>query len=528
MRRSTGPVLRATLEPPATEGSTDHGSIAATAHGARRSGAVTTGEGRAGGNRGGRLSPTRVREAMCRAARYARTGRLSEAQALYRSVLAARPDHRDALKAGALVAFRLDAMDEAAALLQRAVALDDGDAGAHNDLGNVLQASGRIDAALAAYGRAVELDPERAETLVNLGQALRIKGDLEAAAEALGRAAALRPDHAGTLLHIGLVRHAQGDLDGAEASVRQALSVEPRNAEACFALGNVLYAQGRLNAAVEAYGQAAALREDILDASFEVGKPRHVHAHLDRGDARAALRACDDLLARHPGQSGALAMKAVALWEAGEAGQARSLLDFDRLLRRERCAPPADFADMGALNVALADHVRGHPTLQAAPESYSMERGRSTGELLPGHGAAVAFRTLVEEAVDRYRKAMPEEPSHPFLADIPDRVRITAWGVILDEGAYQVPHIHPSAWLSGVYYVALPLALGADDDGTAGWIEFGRPYWDFRIRAEPETRLIEPEEGLMLLFPSYMFHRTLPFDGSGERISIAFDVLRGE
>ena len=60
----------------------------------------------------------------------------------------------------------------------------------------------------------------------------------------------------------------------------------------------------------------------------------------------------------------------------------------------------------------------------------------------------------------------------------------------------------------------------------------GLPYWDFQItvstRAEPETRLIEPEEGLMLLFPSYMFHRTLPFTGPGERISIAFDVLRGE
>ena len=76
--------------------------------------------------------------------------------------------------------------------------------------------------------------------------------------------------------------------------------------------------------------------------------------------------------------------------------------------------------------------------------------------------------------------------------------------------------------------MALPPALGANDDGTAGWIEFGRPYWDFRIRGEPETRLIEPEEGLMLLFPSYMFHRTLPFAGPGERISIAFDVLRGE
>jgi hypothetical protein len=36
--------------------------------------------------------------------------------------------------------------------------------------------------------------------------------------------------------------------------------------------------------------------------------------------------------------------------------------------------------------------------------------------------------------------------------------------------------------------------------------------------------MIRPEEGLMLLFPSYMYHRTIPFAGDGTRISIAFDV----
>lgn len=465
---------------------------------------------------------------MRRAGIHARTGRLADALALYRTVLAARPDHVEALKACALVAFRLEAMDDAAALLQRAVTLVPDDAGAHNDLGNVLQASGRLDAAVAAYRRAVEIEPERAGSYVNLSQALRTKGDLDGAAEALERAAALRPDHAGTRLRIGLVHHARGDLDEAARAFRQVRTIEPDNAEACFALGNVHHAAGRLDEALEAYGLAAALRADILDASFEVGKPRHVHAHLDRQDPLAAVAACDDLLARRPGQSGALAMKAVALREAGENEGARALLDFDRLLRRERCAPPDGFADMAAFNAALAAHVRDHPTLQDAPENYSMERGRSTGELLPGRGPASAFAALVQHAVDDYRDALPQDPDHPFLADVPHSIRITAWGVILDEGAYQVPHIHPSAWLSGVYYVALPPSLGTGDEGTAGWIEFGRPYWDFRIRAEPETRLIEPEEGLMLLFPSYMFHRTLPFAGTGERISVAFDVLRGD
>ena len=245
---------------------------------------------RAEGNKRQQLSPTRVREAMRRAARYGRTGRLAEAHDLYRTVLVARPDHREALKACALVAFRLDAVDEAAALLHRAVALDNGDAGAYNDLGNVLQAAGRLDAALSAYRRAVELDPERAEAHVNLGQALRAKGDLDGAAEALARAAALRPDHAAPGSASGWSITPRAISEAAHA-FRQALAIEPENAQAFFALGNVLYARGRLDEAVDAYGQAAALRVD-LDASFEVGKPRHVHAHLDRGDPRAAsLRA---------------------------------------------------------------------------------------------------------------------------------------------------------------------------------------------------------------------------------------------
>jgi hypothetical protein len=36
--------------------------------------------------------------------------------------------------------------------------------------------------------------------------------------------------------------------------------------------------------------------------------------------------------------------------------------------------------------------------------------------------------------------------------------------------------------------------------------------------------LVRPEEGLMLLFPSYFYHRIRPFDSSGVRVSVAFDV----
>lgn len=85
-------------------------------------------------------------------------------------------------------------------------------------------------------------------------------------------------------------------------------------------------------------------------------------------------------------------------------------------------------------------------------------------------------------------------------------------------------HIHPSAWLSGVYYVQLPELASQTGQGEAGWIEFGRPPEHFHCTVEPEVRAIRPEPGLMLLFPSYFYHRTMPFESAGLRISISFDV----
>jgi hypothetical protein len=36
---------------------------------------------------------------------------------------------------------------------------------------------------------------------------------------------------------------------------------------------------------------------------------------------------------------------------------------------------------------------------------------------------------------------------------------------------------------------------------------------------------MRPEAGKLIFFPSYTYHRTLPFSGTGKRISIAFDLM---
>ena len=58
-----------------------------------------------------------------------------------------------------------------------------------------------------------------------------------------------------------------------------------------------------------------------------------------------------------------------------------------------------------------------------------------------------------------------------------------------------------------------------------GWLEFGRAYYMLGAKNEPPLRLVKPEEGLIVLFPAYFGHRTIPFETDEERISVAFDVM---
>jgi hypothetical protein len=55
---------------------------------------------------------------------------------------------------------------------------------------------------------------------------------------------------------------------------------------------------------------------------------------------------------------------------------------------------------------------------------------------------------------------------------------------------------------------------------------FGEPGVPVPLQAPPPTRVVDPRPGQLVLFPSYLWHGTQPFESSGERITVAFDLLR--
>jgi uncharacterized protein (TIGR02466 family) len=100
------------------------------------------------------------------------------------------------------------------------------------------------------------------------------------------------------------------------------------------------------------------------------------------------------------------------------------------------------------------------------------------------------------------------------------------WGVSLKAGHSQDLHVHPTAHISGVYYLSVPPGAQGQTS-TAGKIRFydPRPRANMNQLFTQITRHSEvATEGDLLIFPSWLEHSVAPFEGEGERICIAFNV----
>lgn len=494
-------------------------------------------------------------QAMTLAGERLKAGDLPAADALYREVLKARPDHPEALQQAAVVAGRTGRGPAAEAAARDALASRG--MGAVHDLltGNALHALGLLDQAIVLYKRAVERDPNLADAHCNMGATYKEIGWLKEAVAAYEGALRADPNHALAQSNLGVALKESGDLEGAVAAYEKAIAADPGMVQAHCNLGVALKELGRTEEAVAAYEKAIALKPDFAAALCNLGNalsalgrtseavaayertiaasPRFAQAYsnigairLKEGDAQGALAMCDRFLSTHGPDARLLSLKAVALDELGRRDEVRKLVDFERLIRPVRIASPAGYADLRAFNDALADHVVRHPTMKFAPPEHATRYGHHSGELLAGSKGAVGeLEAIIVDAVAGYIDDVLGDPAHPFLAHRPQLTSISAWGVVMESSGHQVSHTHPTAWLSGVYYVCLPDVVKAADAGHAGWIEFGDSGAEYAFRTvKPETKVFQPEEGKMFLFPSYLYHRTIPFEAAEKRICIAFDV----
>ena len=119
--------------------------------------------------------------------------------------------------------------------------------------------------------------------------------------------------------------------------------------------------------------------------------------------------------------------------------------------------------------------------------------------------------------------ALPDDVKHPLLSRKAGDIGFSdSWSVLLREQGFHKNHFHSAGWLSSAFYLAVPDAVNAGQ--REGWIKFGEPGFNAREPLAAE-HWVKPEEGALVVFPSYMWHGTVPLATAKERMTVGYDVL---
>jgi Tfp pilus assembly protein PilF len=190
-----------------------------------------------------------VDEAIQMASELERAGKSAQAEAIYRRILDAHPDHGKSLQCLAALCLRM----------------------------------GRSDQAIELFRRAAALHPESPEVHNNLGGALIEQRQFEQSLPSLQTAVMLRPDYASAHCNLGSALLGLGRLDESEAEFQRTLELLPDSVEARNGLANVLYQRGETDRAIEMYEAAISLSPDYAKAHWNMGLALLKKGDLARG-----------------------------------------------------------------------------------------------------------------------------------------------------------------------------------------------------------------------------------------------------
>ncbi|MBU6249191.1 MAG: tetratricopeptide repeat protein [Xanthomonadaceae bacterium] len=484
--------------------------------------------------------------------------RFHEAGEAFQQAIKIMPDQSQAWHGLASALDRQGHATQAEEALRKAVACEQSQPVAWIHLGNLLRRRAHLEEALKCYARARSIGDETPELLDAQAGALLDAGRIEDAIATARRLTALFPRFApgqqtlaSMLWEYGSVQTHGGD---PLACFADAVRSHPDDARLRFTYAGMLKQTGRGEAALEqatrlrANGDHPRLVQLVADTLETLGRSqeaaplyrslyRDVRTHepaflnayvrhlLKAGEWALAATVAQESCAKDPRDQEAWAYLGTA-WRLLGDPREFWLCDYERHVALVDIEPPGGYRDIPQFLEALEKALTPLHRASREPVQQSLRGGTQTAGNLFGRPepAITDVESAICHTTERWLGSLRIDPAHPFLGrgHLPVRVK-GAWSVKLFSTGHHVNHIHQHGWISSAFYVRLPPAM--DRAGSdAGSIQFGQPPKELGLDLPPR-RTIRPREGSLAVFPSFMWHGTVPFHDDHYRLSIACDMV---
>jgi tetratricopeptide (TPR) repeat protein len=409
---------------------------------------------------------------------------------------------------------------EALEFLQRARVAAPQDRDVALDLAVLLQHLCSYEAAMGVFEQLVDRDPLDLDAHLQLNELLYRQGRDDAFLRSYERAAA-RTRPATPLLNAKgrFLLKAQRAGEALTAFV-QALTVQPSDAGAMAGRGRALEALGETAGARTAHESSVSANPDTPDSLIDAAAFLLRQQQADR--AKGLLVKAMTL---RPANQAALSLLCLCHRALGEEREESWLAGYENLVAYYDLPAPEGYGSMLDFNRDLAAYLE--PLHDDKREHFTQTlRGgtRLFDEVFNnGHALVERLRPRIDAAVAHHVGNLPVDERHPFLSRRASDFRyVSSWSSRLVDRGFHLNHVHPQGWISSAYYVSVP-EVCRDERRRQGWLKLGEPTGDFGP-GFPPRRYIQPAPGRLVLFPSYLWHGTVPFESDQVRITIAFDV----
>lgn len=407
-----------------------------------------------------------------------KTGQTNQSAELYRALHNKHPNEKEVVLGYSQALLMLGKLREAKDVLKIYIAQNGIDAEAITNLALIALEEGDINEAEIHYRMAAKLAPEILVTHYNLGKFLQMYGDMNAAIAEFDRCEEINPNAIEVMIAKAEALKSKGEAEKSRKLYIKTLENHKVNKEQTIAIIKPLLAEALERDDLESCEQYLNMISNEIRSDFRVRSIMH--------DLTKELQE--------------------------QFGDGEKNYDPRELVISKNLLSDQDYLD------AIKRHVLSNKSLIENRPGKPTRAGRQTHEIMETSNKELAsLREKLKEELIEYAMNLPDsiKPSSDSI------FKISGWAVSLASGGYQVRHSHPEAIASGVFYISIPTDMTQDGNGNPGSL-----YFSARQGGNGEKVLaIQPKNGMLVLFPSYMPHETIPFESAQERLCIAVNLI---
>ena len=405
---------------------------------------------------------------------------LQVAENLYKEILKTSPDHFESIFSLGTLLGQTKRFDLAKPLLQKSIQIQPNYAIAHSNLGNIQRELGEHQKAISSYEKAIQINPNYADSHYNLGLVYGELGELQKEKSCYEKAIQINPNYADVCNNLGRVLQELGEQQKAMSCFEKAIEINPSHTNALHNMLRFLYTmddqsiffkklddrikQGEINALIGSLSSRSEIKYGIKRLNPFCEDP-----------LKYVLKT--NLTERYDFKN--IFVKGV-----------KNIIKDDMVSRRRQDLLTNGYQTAGNLFVQKNDFID-------------------------------KIKNIIHLEIEKYQIHF-KDSKEGLIRSWPTTPNLNGWLVSMKSGGKLSAHMHEEGWVSGSVYINVPPKLKTNSGNLVVCIDDEKHTTRKNIN---QKKIIDVVTGSLCLFPSSLYHYTIPFEAEEERIVLAFDLM---